>query len=426
MNAHRPLLSQRLRAETRSDHDMVEEEPFFRAVRANTLPRQSMVSYLRGLTIVHAVIETAFERGFGLDVAPWRHALTRADDLIVTLDAAGASGMPDVPRAIEAAIDWADAIVRDARSAPTLIGTSYVLEGSQLGGRVLRGHVAAALDMPEDRVAYFTADGDALDRHWLDVRRDLDALELDDVEAAHLRDAARRAYAGVTAIARAAFPYDDSELRHRVTAVNPEAGRHAMPQSDVEIARALRCAEAAWARFPYLAARFGERGRRFTNGDSCWLVSLYDADEAVVVRSLIWLREVLSSRGLPTTILETHLEAIDRDVTADDPARAVRATGMRAAVAHFRAERQAHLPADEALILVRRWQTRLDACSGAGSSDAAALLVAARLDTAVGIDRAWAQVRAWFQESARFSPKWIATVEELAEALDESISTKMS
>ena len=96
--------------------------------------------------------------------------------------------------------------------------------------------------------------------------------------------------------------------KYHVAAINFEAGNHAMPQNPLEIDLALRAAKAAWEKYPYLEHRYGERGRRFTNSDSCWLFTLARAPrEIVVTKDLEWLRTVLASRGIPTVILEFHL-----------------------------------------------------------------------------------------------------------------------
>ena len=88
-----------------------------------------------------------------------------------------------------------------------------------------------------------------------------------------------------------------------------------MPQNPLEIDLALRAAKVAWEKYPYLEYRYGERGRRFTDSDSCWLVTLTRAlRQVAVTKALEWLRTVLASRGIPTVILEFHLDAILRAV----------------------------------------------------------------------------------------------------------------
>jgi hypothetical protein len=54
-------------------------------------------------------------------------------------------------------------------------------------------------------------------------------------------------------------------------------------------------------KYACLKHRYGERGRRFTYSDGCWLVTLTRAPEqAAATRALEWLRNLLASRGIPT------------------------------------------------------------------------------------------------------------------------------
>lgn len=417
-------LADKLRDATQAQHDALDHLPFFRALKTGTLPRQSALSYLRGLGVVHALVETALQRNVGDAFGPWQPGSGRLEDLEATLEAAGAAGYPDVPDATEAAIELGDRILLRSGDRAALLGPYYMLERSQLEGEMLRKHFAAVLGLSTDRVLYFRDDHATLKRGWQTFGRALDGLDLDAESIESTVRAAQETLEGIGRLAEAAFPYDESELRHRISAINPEAGRHAMPQSDAEIARALRCAAAAWQRFPYLEMRFGRRGRRFTNSDSCWLVSLYDLEEAIVVRSLVWLRGVLASRGLPTMILEDHLQEIDRDVGIDDPSRQRRATGFRATVERFRGERDTVLSTQTRQKLAEHWQQRLDSCVGVRVSGAVELLIGARLDTAIGIDRAWAQTYSWFGDPERFSRAWTDTVTELAKEMESALHTR--
>ncbi len=70
---------------------------------------------------------------------------------------------------------------------------------------------------------------------------------------------------------------------HHIAEINVEAGNHAMPQDLREIELALRAGKVAWDKYPYLEHRYGERGRRFTDSDSCWLVTLARAPKETVV-----------------------------------------------------------------------------------------------------------------------------------------------
>lgn len=61
-------------------------------------------------------------------------------------------------------------------SAAAAYGTAYVLEGSQLGGRVLAGHVAAALALGDEALAYLRPAGVPAGTRWKAFVADLDAF----------------------------------------------------------------------------------------------------------------------------------------------------------------------------------------------------------------------------------------------------------
>jgi hypothetical protein len=207
-----------------------------------------------------------------------------------------------------------------------------------------------------------------------------------------------------------------SDKRH-IAEINLEAGDHAMPQDPREIDLALRAAQAAWDRYPYLDQRYGERGRRFTDSDSCWLVTLARApSEMSATRSLEWLRTVLASRGLPTVILETHLRAI--------AARFAEEFGVQVQFAQFLSDREAEratlFDAGGGSQMIDAFNARFGACPGLVVASVAELIVSAWVDERAGIAGAVAALRDWLIDPERFSADWIASVHALLAELDRA------
>ena len=382
-----------LRAATRDAHKALEQAPFFRALAEGSAPKQSVVAYLRGLAVIHAVLERSLElEAPGL----WEPGLARLPALLADLESCGAAQFPDIDAAVDAALSHADAILADGKHPPSLAGHFYVLEGSMLGGQTQAGLFSAALGTPKRQLAYFDAGTEGVPARWKRVKQRLDAIPAS--EAGAVEVSARAAFGGVGKLAAACFPVKPGSLRRRVTALNPEAGRHAMPQEDREIALALQAADAAWRRHPYLEARYGARGRRFTLSDSCWLVSLRAGGEEELLRSIRWLAGVLAPRGIPTLILERHLEAIDERFGD---------SRFAAAAADLRVRRAAVLPAPDFSRVCARWQKKLL------DHGAAELLVCAIADEAAGNAGAWESARSWFSDPARFPKDWRKAVEDL-------------
>ena len=202
-----------------------------------------------------------------------------------------------------------------------------------------------------------------------------------------------------------------------LASINPEAGYHAIPQDPLEIALALRAGQVAWEQFPYLALRFGERGQRFTHSDSCWLVALCRMEPAASTRNLEWLRGLLSTRGIPTVILEAHLAAICTELALVHPQHPGRPARYAPFLAARAAERDALLRAAAQVPRLDAYEARLQACPGMTVPAAALLVASAWLDECAGATGALASMLPWMRDPLRFGSDWISTIDELAASL---------
>lgn len=209
--------------------------------------------------------------------------------------------------------------------------------------------------------------------------------------------------------------------KYQVAAINFEAGHHAMPQNPREIDLALRAAKVAWEKYSYLEHRYGERGRRFTDSDSCWMFTLARAPrEIVVTRALEWLRTVLASRGIPTVILEFHLMAILLAIDSEFPEQPIKKTQFDRFLADRKAERRGLFGAESQSHLVDAFDQRFRACTGFKVELAAELITSAWVDEHSGISGSLSALCNWFTDVERFSTDWIANVHELLAELDRA------
>jgi hypothetical protein len=202
------------------------------------------------------------------------------------------------------------------------------------------------------------------------------------------------------------------DKRH-LAEINFEAGDHAMPQDPRDVELALQAARIAWEAYPYLEQRYGERGRRFTDSDSCWLFTLARAPNiAAVTKSLNWLRTVLSSRGIPTVILEAHLDAIAAQIAEQ--------VQFNQFLSDREAERLALFDVESKSSRIDAYDERFLACTGLVIPSAAELLTSAWIDERAGISGAVAALRDWLVDPKRFSSDWIVTVHDLLAELDRA------
>ncbi|MBL0264044.1 MAG: hypothetical protein IPQ05_09235 [Leptospiraceae bacterium] len=104
------------------------------------------------------------------------------------------------------------------------------------------------------------------------------------------------------------FPIHNTISFYNVSTINPEAGKHNIPEDKLEIEAAFRAGITTWEEFPYYAWRYGLRGKQYTRSDSVWLVTLCELEEEVVIEQVHWLGRVLASRGMPQWLLAVHLK----------------------------------------------------------------------------------------------------------------------
>lgn len=414
-------LRELLKAETADLHERLETLPFFRALHAGNLPKPAIVSFLRSLSIIHAVLEQSLSLVSSGPIAGLsQHAPPKVPLLVADLEALGAESLPSVTAAIQGALDYGAEMLRTADNPLTLVGALYVLEGSQNGGIVLKHAYAHCLSIPEDRLSYIGCYSNATAAHWKAFCDSLDALALDDDQAKQVAQSAIHCFERIENICAALYPFGDKDLKHHVAAINFEAGNHAMPQNPLEIVLALRAGRAAWEKYPYLEYRFGERGKRFTSSDSCWLVTLTRMSVESATKNLEWLRTVLASRGIPTVILEAHLAAISQALAVEFPEQAQQRARFDRFLVSRDSERRALVDAESASQLIDQFDQRLRACDGLRIDSTAHLITSAWIDERSGITGALASVRGWFVDPDRFSNAWIANVNELVTKLDQA------
>lgn len=199
--------------------------------------------------------------------------------------------------------------------------------------------------------------------------------------------------------------------RDPISQLNFEAGSHAVPEDPVELAAALRAGERSWARFPYYAARYGERGRRFTRSDSAWLATIVGSDVPVVEQRILWLGGLLAARGMPQWLLELHLEVLHDELCAAVPARRDDYATLLAGAALLRGLRERHLGPDGLAAHTAAFAARVGPEWDARLPETGGLIAAAVADEAAGVARAVASLVAWLCEPPRFPTRWISAVE---------------
>ena len=415
-------LRELLRAETAGLHEQLEELPFFLALRAGHLARPAIVSFLRSVAIIHAVLERELIQVSSPQIVELaKREVPKVPLLVADLALfAETEGLLSISAALQNALQYGAEILADAASPLSLVGTLYVLEGSQNGGVALKQAYAHCLGVRAEELSYFGCYGSTTAAHWKAFGKALNSLVLGDGDAQTAVRSAVRCFERLKTICVALYPYPDTGLKYHVAAINFEAGQHAMPQNPLEIALALRAGKTTWIKYPYLEHRFGERGKRFTSSDSCWLVAQTQMPVATATRHFVWLRTLLASRGIPTVILEAHLHVILQALAEEFPEAAEMRERVNPFLSRLDAERRALGVAESVPQLVEQFDRRFHACTGHMVESAAQLIASAWIDERSGITGARAALMDWFVDAGRFSTDWIANVRELVTELDQA------
>lgn len=413
-------LRERLRIATSDAHTRVEDAPFHRALREGVLPREAALSFLHCLAIIHAALERSLSLAADARVRKiWEGVIPKLPLLLADLRAASDVGDVGGP-AIQAALAHVSRIVTDSGVSPAgLLGHLYVLEGSQNGGVVLRSLYAKAMGLEPSKLAYFGCYGGDTRSTWAGFVERLDSIAIEEREAGEIERAAVSAFEGMGKIVESLFPVVEESLDFQASAVNPEAGSHAIPSDPIELAIAVRSGTRARERFPYLEARFGERGRRFTTSDSCWLLTLFPRERELAERSLVWLRKVLSSRGIPTLILEAHLEELAAELVAVYPGRAAEAARMREIIAALASRRESQVPSAKVTALALEWEPKLARLRTTPAGPVVPLLASAVADERDGVPGAFEATRSWFENADGFSAEWGLAIGEICAKLGD-------
>jgi hypothetical protein len=198
--------------------------------------------------------------------------------------------------------------------------------------------------------------------------------------------------------------------------VNTAAGDYAITGDPLEWAAARTAAERSWNEFPYYERRYGTRGWQFTLSDSGWIATVCALQPVMGQQRLRWLRELLVKRGMPSFLLERHLDILYEELVSRAPERAPHHAILAAAAAHFRAERGRVLTES----IFRTEASGFDAAVSdmPGSVPGMGAVIAGTVtDERLGIGGPVRSAIAWASDPAAFPEAWIAAVMRLTNAV---------
>ncbi len=397
-----PNLHQRLRAATREQHGRLERQRFFRALMDQQLPLSSYVAWLRVMTTVVGVLEHEVEASAEPAVGKlWRPKMQK-----LPLLQADAARFDDVSvaatKAVETTLALVDALHRwNRENAAGLVGALYVFEGTSLGGKVLREKLATQYRLEGAGLAFVSSYGSLVEPQWQSFCERLDTLDLGDEGNTLAVEAASAVFGMLGQIVEHLYPVQD-DTYSVVNMLNLSAGQHEVTSDPREVLASIDAGVRTWEAYPYLEARYGEKGRRFTRSDSAWLVTLAYHSDASAIDQIDWLARILSCRGMPSLLLEEHLSHLQEALVFAVPEREYRYRRLGTLAQHLGAKRVAALPQFDRVAASFRLSRSL--------ANVGPIITGAVADERLGVDNAVQGVESWLTDPDRFPADWSAAV----------------
>ncbi len=418
-------LMEELKAATYLPHVHLQETPFFQALAACQLPLESYVGQLRALSTLHGVIEKALESTNNETVVSiWKSHMRKLPLLQKDLRYFEPRVVPDIKESVEATLTTAEHIRLQSLEQPEmLLGHAYVLEGSTLGARVLRPLFARAFLLTgQDGLNYLNSYGSEVETQWAQYQQRMNALRLSPEERQQMVLAACEFFAQLKTVFLTLYPFKPESKTFLVTSINPEAGRHPVPTDSREVKASIQAADTCWNWFPYFEARYGERGRRFARSDGVWLATLCQFDREQINQQVRWLGRVLSTRGMPTLMLQIHLEILFEELASAIPEKRSEYEKLLDAAAELRKCRNRYIEEDQSQALTDAFNRAVGPEWSERFPHAGALLVSAVADERAGSVGTVKNIETWMTDSARFPAEWITAVQEILTQAQELIA----
>jgi heme oxygenase len=403
----------RLKKETSERHSELESLPYFKALIDHALPLEGYVNQLQALAVIHGVLEnelTISEDKHVLSI--WNDDLRKLPLLQEDLKFFEPRVEPNNASSIGAALAMTAKIrLRRVENPNTLLGYLYVFEGSTLGNQMHRPDISETFHLDEiNGCRYYSSYGDDVSTPWNQfadkMNKVLDNPALHDV----IIEAAHEAFAGLEQLYETLYPLGKTEKSFHVTRINPEAGNHPIPDDEREIQAALKASTRSWSEFPYYEHRYGERGKHFSDSDTCWLVTLTRLDPESMQKQIEWLGRVLATRGMPQIMLEQTLKYLHEELTIAILDNTATYDKLLKASQKLRNSRLKIMPEKEFEALAGEFDQAIGSKLAQEYTNTGRLLLAAVIDEKSGIIGALAALEDWLTDPERFSEKWIETV----------------
>lgn len=179
-----------LKEGTKDLHVAAERTPFARSLIDGTVTLAAFYAHLQLFQAAHAALDAALARCHPELQEAVRPRLPAIEADLACLAPEAVSAPPRLLAAIDDLVD-----LLDGADAAVVVGATYVLEGSALGGAFLYPRLRAVGRIPEAALRHYQGHGEATFPVWMGIRAVLDATPVD--EQPRALEAARAVFAAM-------------------------------------------------------------------------------------------------------------------------------------------------------------------------------------------------------------------------------------
>jgi len=410
------MIMLRLKNETKAYHAKLESLPYFRTLIDHMLPLECYVNQLRALAIIHGVMESEIANSEDkMVMSVWDDGLRKLPLIECDLKFFKPRVMPDAAASVEAALVMTQKIrLRQAENPVTLLGYLYVFEGSTLGNSIHKTDISAAFHLDGlEGCSYYSSYLDQVQSKWMQFSEKMNSVLNDPACHDAVIAAAHEAFSGLNNLYNTLYPLTNKENTFHVTRINPEAGNHPIPQNEREIQAALNASDRGWAEFPYYEQRYGQRGKRFSDSDTCWLVTLTSIDPESMQKQIDWIGRVLATRGMPLLMLENTLRILYEELSVMLPDNTATYQKLLWSADILSKARGKCIPNTLFQSLSSEFEQLAGSEMTGKYKNTGKLLVSSVADEKGGIKGAVCALQDWMTDTSRFSEQWITAVNSI-------------
>ena len=157
----------------------------------------------------------------------WKDSMSKLPPLLVDLESLHATEIEDIPKAIDAMLDTIKFIrLCSAENPLYLLGVMYVLEGSTLGGAILKELVLKNFNFQYDSGVLFLGHYKKQKlQNWEEFKARVNSLNLNQIEHSAILETAIDFFHKIQSIFQHLYPISKTIPFYNVTTLNPKIGR---------------------------------------------------------------------------------------------------------------------------------------------------------------------------------------------------------